>query len=495
MLRLKNPLGGNSEVSPYGDKNVIEGVQVDGVDLIPDATKKVNIKGKYEKPAGGIPKSDLSRDVQESLENADSAIQQHQDISGKVDKENGKGLSTNDFTNELKQKLEDIGADADVNIIEGVQVDGVDLVPNGNKKVNIDLSGKQNVLTFDNVPTQGSNNPVKSGGVFDAVNGVNTDLQQTKGRIAIIENKIPNHATDQNQLADKEFVNSSISTNTAHYISNNGVPFTSEQQLLAYAGEITNNDYAFVNGTDSLGNAFFDRYKASVSNNVVAWAKEWRINNTGFTAEQWAAITSGITAALVAQLMADHLILLQKQDILVSGTNIKTINNGSILGGGNLSLQKAWRKIIDKTLIAEEDDTPYIAFTKDADNNYFSLSQVKICIYSPADDSMTSATQDGYILLGTNTLGVQNYGKVVLKRINKANYAVIEGFAQEDFITYVNFVACYTEIARKDNIVTCFGENPMMYEKISRIALACNTPNGQAGFRAGTRIVIWGIDK
>lgn len=142
MLRLKNPLGGNSELSPYGDKNVIEGVQVDGVDLIPDATKKVNIKGKYAKPADGIPKSDLSSGVQESLEKADSAIQQHQDISSKVDKENGKGLSTNDFTDELKKKLEDIESNADVNIIEGVQVDGVDLVPNGNKKVNIDLSDK-----------------------------------------------------------------------------------------------------------------------------------------------------------------------------------------------------------------------------------------------------------------------------------------------------------------------------------------------------------------
>ena len=31
------------------------------------------------------------------------------------------------------------------------------------------LSGKQDVLTFDNVPTADSSNPVKSGGVFDAV--------------------------------------------------------------------------------------------------------------------------------------------------------------------------------------------------------------------------------------------------------------------------------------------------------------------------------------
>lgn len=43
------------------------------------------ISGLYTKPSGGIPKSDLSSDVQTSLGKADSAIQSHQDISGKQD--------------------------------------------------------------------------------------------------------------------------------------------------------------------------------------------------------------------------------------------------------------------------------------------------------------------------------------------------------------------------------------------------------------------------
>ena len=36
-------------------------------------------------------------------------------------------------------------------------------------KINTQLSGKQDTLTFDNVPTDSSNNPVKSGGVYDAI--------------------------------------------------------------------------------------------------------------------------------------------------------------------------------------------------------------------------------------------------------------------------------------------------------------------------------------
>ena len=51
----------------------------------------------------------------------------------------GKGLSTNDFTNGLKSKLEGIAAGAQVNVLEGVQVDGIDLTVNG-KKVNIVLT-------------------------------------------------------------------------------------------------------------------------------------------------------------------------------------------------------------------------------------------------------------------------------------------------------------------------------------------------------------------
>lgn len=47
--------------------------------------------GTYSKPSGGIPKSDLANDVQSSLNKADTALQEHQDISGKI---NGDGTIT-----------------------------------------------------------------------------------------------------------------------------------------------------------------------------------------------------------------------------------------------------------------------------------------------------------------------------------------------------------------------------------------------------------------
>lgn len=101
-----------------------------------------------------------------------------------------------------------------------------------------------------------------------------------------------------------EFVNSSIAANTANYISNNGEPFTSVEQLEAYSGTVANNDYAFVTGTDSEGNTYYDRYKATVSGETT-WALEYRLNNSSFTAAQWSAINSGITSVLVAKIH-DH---------------------------------------------------------------------------------------------------------------------------------------------------------------------------------------------
>jgi len=77
----------------------------------------------YQKPGSGIPKSDLVSGVQASLSKADTALQEHQDISGKVDKEEGKGLSTNDFTDEEKSKLDDAFNDR----IEAVTQNGTPL--------------------------------------------------------------------------------------------------------------------------------------------------------------------------------------------------------------------------------------------------------------------------------------------------------------------------------------------------------------------------------
>ena len=53
-------------------------------DIHVTSTQKTAWTAKYDKPSGGIPKSDLASAVQSSLDKADSALQQHQDISSLI---------------------------------------------------------------------------------------------------------------------------------------------------------------------------------------------------------------------------------------------------------------------------------------------------------------------------------------------------------------------------------------------------------------------------
>lgn len=69
-------------------------------------------------------------------------------LNGKVDKVNGKGLSTNDFTNEDKTKLNGIESGAQVNKIETIKVNG-SLQPITNKSVDIDVPTATSDLTND----------------------------------------------------------------------------------------------------------------------------------------------------------------------------------------------------------------------------------------------------------------------------------------------------------------------------------------------------------
>lgn len=70
-----------------------------------------------------------------------------------------------------------------------------------------------------------------------------------------LDDVIPEQASLYNQLADKDFVNSSIMTNTAYFKGT----FNSVDELPT--DRVTPNDYAFVVGKDSAGNTAYNRYK------------------------------------------------------------------------------------------------------------------------------------------------------------------------------------------------------------------------------------------
>ena len=71
----------------------------------------------------------VAKTVKDAVDAAQATLQGN--IDKKVDKVEGKSLSTNDYTTDEKTKLEGIAAGAQVNVIETVKVNGVALTPAG----------------------------------------------------------------------------------------------------------------------------------------------------------------------------------------------------------------------------------------------------------------------------------------------------------------------------------------------------------------------------
>lgn len=104
---------------------------------------------KYDKPATGIPSTDMSDAVQTSLGLADTALQSHQDISGKANIVSGAvngnfaGLDSNGDLTDSGSKASDFataaqGGKADT-AIQGVTVNSTAVTPDSNKIVDIEI--------------------------------------------------------------------------------------------------------------------------------------------------------------------------------------------------------------------------------------------------------------------------------------------------------------------------------------------------------------------
>ena len=75
---------------------------------------------------GSIKNVDIAEDAEISV---NKIFGLDQLLNAKVDKIDGKGLSSNDFTDELKQKLEDIGINAETNVIEHIFLNDNEILP------------------------------------------------------------------------------------------------------------------------------------------------------------------------------------------------------------------------------------------------------------------------------------------------------------------------------------------------------------------------------
>lgn len=108
---------------------------------------------------------------------------------------------------------------------------------------------------------------------------------------------IPAQANKDNQLADKNFVNSSINSSAAYFIGS----FATYADLLKWQNDnptkATNNDYAYVEQDETHNNEGWRYiYVKTEDETVGTWKPQFKVNDTPFTAAQLAAINSNITS-------------------------------------------------------------------------------------------------------------------------------------------------------------------------------------------------------
>lgn len=242
-----------------------------------------------------------------------NVITEHQDISGKVDKVTGKGLSTEDFTSALKSKLEGLTNYDDTEISNAVS----------------SLQSQINTLV--------------SGDANDAINSFNEiiaflegvkDTEDLASIIASIEQQIASKmdavtlakvatSGSYNDLNDKPSIPSAVTESTI-----SGWGFTKNTGTYSKpSGGIPKTDLASAVQT-SLG-------KADTA--LQSYTEQYKGTITGIKMNGASKGTSGVVD--LGNVITAHQDISGKQDKLVSGSNIKTINGQSLLGSGNITIE------------------------------------------------------------------------------------------------------------------------------------------------------------
>lgn len=215
--------------------------------------------------------------------------------------------SVNGKTGAVVLYANDVGAVAIDDIVDNLITEDTTKVLSANQgKVLADRDAATNQqLTLANAAITAIQGDVST--LQNSVSKNTEDTTQNMADIADINKKIPTQASETNKLADKNFVNSSINNVAAFYITAdaNGNAFETYAQLstatVFYSGgqvrTPTRNDYCVVRSDENHDNAT-TRYIYQGSQ----WEFQYIVNETSLTAEQLAAINSGITSALVTKL-------------------------------------------------------------------------------------------------------------------------------------------------------------------------------------------------
>lgn len=263
-----------SAIEASADVNVIETVKVNGTALTPDANKAVDVAvptktSDITNDSGFITTADIPEGAAASttvpLMDGTAAVgtelafargdHRHPSDTTKVDKVTGKGLSTNDFTDALKDKLDAIDEEANkyelptatASVLGGIKV-GSNLSIDANGVLSADAQH----IDVDSAMSASSTNPVQNK-VINTALGLKAPLA-SPALTGTPTAPTAAAGTNTTQIATTAFVTSAVSTAIGDLA---GVEFSIVNALPA-AGDAS--IIYLVSASDGSGNDVYDEY-------------------------------------------------------------------------------------------------------------------------------------------------------------------------------------------------------------------------------------------
>ena len=312
-----------------------------------------------------------------------------------------------------KQDAGDYATNTRVNEVEGKIPEVKDFVTNSSistnyyNKTEIDNKGYLNKVTADSY-YQEKGNYVNETVYSNKVDEIDSSINDISARLKTANDNIANKA-DQSELAN--YYTNSKGTALEGRVSSAEQNITGLQEDIQTLDSKIPTDYV---SNSSISTNYYmkkDVYNKQETEDIVEILRT-DISNTYVQKEHYDSAISTLNSSVNKV----ETKIQKKQDKLVSGTNIKTINNESILGSGNIEIQGGGTSEHQNITQAEYDAlTPeqkqadIVYFITDADVVYATKTEV-----SAKQDKLVSGTNiktiNGNSILGEGNIKIQGVG-------------------------------------------------------------------------------------
>ena len=307
------------QVSGITDYNLLENrPSIGGVTL--EGNKRPSDLGMYSKE-----EADGKFETKESAAEADKRVQGM--LDGKVDKEPGKGLSANDLTDERAGKVDKLKMDGRANeYLNGAgtysrpvrQGYGVSVADDNTVSVDPQVIARQSDVA--NVAADLAAQKAKEQGDIDRTNAaISKEETDRKAAVAALQSLIDILNSDSNVDGS---VKKTVADAIARVVAGAPEDLDTLKEIADYIASDKTGAAQLAAAISQL-QTLTEKHTSDIAGNAAGVAE----NKAGVAALK--TLTAGHTKSIEDLRIA-------KQDALVSGTNIKTINGMSVLGAGDI---------------------------------------------------------------------------------------------------------------------------------------------------------------